>query len=288
MGVPAPRSVHARLIINGIYSGLYALTEQIDGRFARYNFSDGTGNIYKEVWPLDMNGQPHPEYFYINALKTNEDENPSVVLIQSFAKEIAASNSGSIQDVILKWMDVKEIISFAVVDRVIRNDDGPFHWYYIEENYWNHNYYWYEDPTKKRFHLIPWDLDNAFENLTSTINSVTCIADDWGEITNDGNPFPFGAYSFQQRSAASEKLTAGWVTFKSEYKQYLINFLEDPFSESQINSQLDKWTEQIRAATIEASQMYYDAISVYKWENSLTNLKAQLDVVREKFAKKIQ
>ena len=33
MGVLAPRSVHAKLIINGKYSGLYALTEQIDENF---------------------------------------------------------------------------------------------------------------------------------------------------------------------------------------------------------------------------------------------------------------
>ena len=52
MGVVAPRSVHARLIINGTYYGVYALTEQIDEQFIAYNYADVSGNLYKEVWPI--------------------------------------------------------------------------------------------------------------------------------------------------------------------------------------------------------------------------------------------
>ena len=47
MGVPAPRSVHARVIINGQYMGLFALTEEVDGRFTRENFDDGKGTQEK-------------------------------------------------------------------------------------------------------------------------------------------------------------------------------------------------------------------------------------------------
>lgn len=46
MGVHAPRSVHARLIVNGEYVGLFSLVEQIDRRFTRENFDDGTGNLH--------------------------------------------------------------------------------------------------------------------------------------------------------------------------------------------------------------------------------------------------
>ena len=34
----------------------YSLVEQIDEQFADYHFSDGTGNIYKEIWPIHSNG----------------------------------------------------------------------------------------------------------------------------------------------------------------------------------------------------------------------------------------
>ena len=52
------------------------------------------------------------------------------------------------------------------MDRRIANDDGFLHFYLTENgNYENHNFYWYEDPINNNFQLIPWDLDNAFENL---------------------------------------------------------------------------------------------------------------------------
>lgn len=189
MGVPGPRAVHARLLINGEFAGLFALVEQIDGRLARYNFDDGTGNVYKEVWPINENGNAHPLSTYLNHLETNKDENPSAELIQAFGQEIAGAHDSTLQSVIAKWMNVPEIISYAVVDRTIRHDDGPFHWYCGGTDCSNHNYFWYEDPTAKKLHLIPWDLDNAFENIITNANPVTPIADDWGEISAGCAPF---------------------------------------------------------------------------------------------------
>ena len=84
MDVPAPRAIHARLLVNGKYMGLFALIEQIDGRFTRQNFEDGTGNLYKEIWPLRSNGNPFSEQEYLENLKTNKDENPNAAMIRSF------------------------------------------------------------------------------------------------------------------------------------------------------------------------------------------------------------
>ncbi|MEM7373119.1 MAG: CotH kinase family protein [Bacteroidota bacterium] len=283
MGVPGPRSVHARLIINGEYVGLFALTEQIDGRFARYNFEDGSGNVYKEVWPLTSNGQAQASNAFLSALKTNEDENPSVELMRSFAKEIAKADESEAQAVVSKWMNVDEIISYAVVDRAIRADDGPFHWYCGGGNSCsNHNYYWYEDPSELQMHLIPWDMDNAFENIASNANPVTPIADEWGETSANCNSFPYGAFGLRQRSAACDKLIAAWAMFETEYDQKLLDFKAGPFTESQVNSLLDRWANQIRDAIAEADQLHGDAISVAKWESELNDLKADLAVARNK------
>ena len=282
MGVQAPRSVHARLIINGQYSGLYALTEQIDGRFARHNFTDGTGNVYKEIWPVDMYGKVYPEWVYIDHLKTNEEGNPSASIIRSFAADIASTPRTELKPVIEKWMDVETIISFAVVDRCIRNDDGPFHWYCGGSGHCsNHNYYWVEEPTESKLYLIPWDLDNAFENMIENVNPVTPIADDWGEITEGCEPFNYGEFRFLQRSAACDKLTAGWVLFDEEYQRLLTEFLDGPYSEVSVNQQLDIWKEQIYTASLEANQTHADALSMGSWLEGLGYLKSSIDHVRE-------
>ena len=66
-------------------------------------------------------------------------------------------------------------MSQLAVDRTIRHDDGPFHWYCDDGTVarcGNHNFF-YEDPTAGSITMIPWDLDSAFSN-----------------ILGDGNPLP--------------------------------------------------------------------------------------------------
>jgi hypothetical protein len=65
----APRVVHVLLKINGKYAGLFAHVEQIDGRFTRNHFRDGSGNLYKEVWPIDADGIAMEESRLMDALR---------------------------------------------------------------------------------------------------------------------------------------------------------------------------------------------------------------------------
>ena len=282
MGVEAPRSVHARLMINDDYSGLYALTEQIDGSFTDYHFDDQNGNVYKEVWPLTNDGTPTNEQSFIVALKTNEDDNPSVALMSNFAEKLSMAADAELQNIISEYMDINKIVSFAVVDRAIRNDDGPFHWYCEVGGCGNHNYYWYEEPNNQKINLIPWDLDNAFENILSNANPVTPIADDWGETSNNCQPFPYGSFFIYQWSAACDKLIGGWASYEQEYKDLKTKFINDPFSASTVNGLIVAWSEQIRAATQEADEEHSDALSVQEWENNLYEFMDQLEFARNK------
>ena len=281
MGVPAPRSVHARLKINGNYVGLFALTEQIDGRFTRQNWTDGSGNLYKEIWPVNEHGEAYPESVYISKLETNEDENPSASLIRTFGAEIQSAHADSLRPVIEKWMDTDMIMRFIVVDRTIRNDDGPFHWYCNSQGECgNHNYYWYEETGVDKLHLIPWDLDNAFENIAGDANPVTPIADEWGETSGNCEAFAYGIWGRMQRSAACDKLTAGWVSYETEFYQLKQQFLEGPFAEANVDLLLDTWADQVREATREANSLHNDALSVDEWEAALAKFREDLALVR--------
>jgi hypothetical protein len=277
MDIPSPRSVHARLMINGAYNGLFALTEQIDGRFVKQNFDDDDGNLYKEIWPLSFWGSPFSEQEYKDALKTNEDENPDVSLIRGFGQDLASSSLVEGRQIVEEYMDLDEIISYAVVDRTIRHDDGPFHWYCFN-GCASHNFYWYEEPNEQKLHLIPWDMDNAFENIIQNNNPVTSIADDWGEVSN--NCFPFQYSNLFQWSAACDKLTAVWASYASEYQTKKNELINGPMSKASTDAMLDLWAEQIRSATEEASLIHDDAVSISEWEYYLNELKDQLEFAR--------
>ena len=281
MRVPAPRAVHARLNINGIYTGIYALVEQIDSRFIKENFDDDEGNLYKEIWPLSSAGMPYPVDDYVNALKTNENDHPNVDLIRDFGQKIAMADEENLQEIISAHMNTNEIVSYAVVDRLIRNDDGAFHWYCDDGVCTNHNYYWYEEPSTAQLHLIPWDLDNAFENILSNTNPVTPIADQWGGSRNDCEPFGYGPWALSQKSAACDKLTRGWAKYTETYETLKIQFINGPFSVAQIDQQIETWVTQITEAHQEANNLYEDAESEESWVNEINLFKAQLKKARQ-------
>jgi len=53
--IPAPRSNHVELYINGDYYGLYINVEHIDEQFVFSRFGNRGGNLYKCLWPADLN-----------------------------------------------------------------------------------------------------------------------------------------------------------------------------------------------------------------------------------------
>lgn len=280
MGVPAPRSTHARLVVNGEFVGLFAFTEQIDGRFTRFNFDDGKNNLYKEIWPIDGNGEGYPEQAYIDLLKSNRDENPSAALIASFGQEIAAATDNTeLKEVIENRMDLDKIMSLLVVDNTIRNDDGPMHFYCDDTNCGNHNYYWYEEVSRNKLHLIPWDMDSAMENIEVVTNPYLEIVDSYGETSSDCQPFTNGVGA-NQRSAACDKLIQGWVSYQDEYQSKVDQFKSGPFSAAQVNPLLDKWSAQIKDAVIEASEVDDTTLDEGSWEFRVDELKSQLEFAR--------
>lgn len=286
MGVPAPRTVHARLIINKKYSGLYGLVEEIDNRFAEYFYKEGKGNVYKEVWPVNPNGEPQSDKVLIEGLKTNEEEQ-DIKFIKEFGQAIAASNSSNSKEVISKYMKINEILSYIVVDRAIKHDDGPFHWFCADATIGsceNHNYYWFEDKKNKKMHLIPWDMDGAFEQVLLTSNPYTGIADKLGQISNNCLPFSFGA-GRRQRSAACDKLTAAWLGFGPEYDAVKKDFLNNFVKNDKILSQLEVWAKQIEPFIMEADQIHNKGIdkeiskkttTMIVWGNAVNALRSQV------------
>lgn len=155
-GVDTSRIAPARLYINDELQGLFFAVEEIDGRYAKTHYPDGgNGNLYKEVWPRTG----LPDQHFIEALKTNEDS-PDVADMQGFATAIATTTDQTFRDDMQPWVDVDSVLHYIAVDRAIKNWDGIMAFY---SPVMPHNYYWYhDDGPNKRFHLIPWDMDNTF------------------------------------------------------------------------------------------------------------------------------
>lgn len=237
-GLAAPRTVHARLLINGKFEGLFAVVEQIDGRFTRARFDEGgEGNVYKEVWPLYMDAERYQE-----ALETNEDEQPSMERMLAFNRAIAAG-----EPTVGPFLNADYLARYLAVDRVIVNDDGALHFYCDKTSgrSWNHNFYWYEAVVGEQFWLIPWDMDHSFEGSpwvrlnpawTETA-PCECTASDFGS----------------QVPASCDPLVKQFIEHEEAVEREIDAFVSGPFAADRVDEKLRKWADQIRPVVIEAA-----------------------------------
>ena len=279
MGVAAPRAVHARLVINGEFQGLFALIEQIDGRFSRDRFADGgKGNVYKEVWPIHTTAQP-----YLDALKTNEDENPDVSPMIRFATELQNATDATIESVLARWLDLDNIMAFLAVDRAIENWDGIVGFWCFNGGCGNHNFYWYGNERDDFLTLIPWDMDNTFDSPNFFLQLGQPV---WDASPVDCTPVEVfdipGLGPISRRGASCDPLIR-WlgVTLRPGYLAATETLLDGPFAPANVTANLDKWEAQIADAVAEdgngrGTTLWLSELSAMRL--AVTTLRAQLEV----------
>jgi hypothetical protein len=255
-GLAAPRAVHARLLINGTFAGLFSLVEEIDGRFTDSRFTAaGDGNLYKEVWPKWTDAS-----VYQPALRTNRGEpDTSVDRVVRFAQGLeAAADDAAVIALSNEWMDPVYLMNYIAVDRTILNDDGIFHWYCnLPSNIFvgynpgacsNHNYFWYEEDRSDRLWLVAWDVTLALKGETS----VTRIVDEWNVPTTACTPKTAGG-GWQQIPPSCDKLVKAWGTQSDAYKAAIKRFLDGPFAAANVDAKLAAWQTQIMPVVTEAA-----------------------------------
>jgi spore coat protein H len=233
MGVVAPRSAHARLIINGEDWGLFSLVEDVDGRFTDHHFDGGDGNLYKEAWPGNADAELLAE-----ALETNEEVADHSGFLD-FQSSLLDAPPGERASVLEQYLDVDVTLAYLAVDRALTNWDGVTAFYCYGDDYCeNHNYYWYQDELEPRFVLIPWDLDNTFE--TSPLTGVPDLFEPAEDCTI------YEAMGRSLRSSACDPLLGGLVASGgARYVAQLDRLLEGPFAPGVLQGWIDELEAQL-------------------------------------------
>jgi spore coat protein H len=268
MGVASPRTAYVRLVINGKLEGLFLAVEQIDGRFTRSRFSEGgEGNLYKEVWPVYDD-----PVVYRNALESNKGDTTNVDKMLAFAQTLKTMPKAS-----TAWVDRDYTLRYIAVDRVLRNDDGVFHFYCGGSGnnpgpFGNHNYYWYEAEHAGRMWLIPWDLDVSLANEPRTF-----IDFEWSAQTTCMCHIAIG---FPQRAPSCDPLVAQFAMWRDDYDSMVDTFLSGPFAQDAVDAKLDAWSKQIAPFVDEAAGLG-GAPDGVQWDDELLQLRYVLQGVRD-------
>ncbi|MGL1903423.1 MAG: CotH kinase family protein [Fibrobacterales bacterium] len=267
MGVTAPRTSYARVQINGIDNGLYIAIENIDGRFTRDHFNGGEGNLYKQVMPITPSNKVQSTSTFTTTLKTNEDDSPSIGLMNSFASDLSTADSSTVKDILKKWMDIDEILAHMLVNRVVSHWDSP--WCLMNFAGINgKNYYWYEDGERKKFTLIPWDLDNILSDHTDFMHFFTGFS--YISPGTPMTPLPTSPKFSACKSSSSRysyplcnNLFQGLKLFEDEYLEQVKKFDEKVYPH--IATKIGEWQQLITPITQEMNTKYGDPVP---WPNN--------------------
>lgn len=224
IGMKSTRANHVEVYLNGQYYGLYISVEHIDDEFLNKNFADDSGNLWKCLYPADLNylGNDPNTYKNLNdngrpayELTTNESESDFselVHLISILNNTPIASLADSLESVIV----VPEVLKYFAMNILVGEWD----------DYWSlmNNYYLYHEPTKDIFHLIPYDYDNTF-------------GIDWFNINwTNANPYNYPKVSGGYRPLAERLMQV------PQYRNLYTHFLE--FYRTHVY-QLSNWQNRI-------------------------------------------
>lgn len=274
MGIYAPRSVHSKLYINGVYKGVYATTEEIDGRFTDYWWGKGLGdgNLYKETWPVHTDAA-----YYVKGQQTNEKA-PTIIpptKILKFAQALTATGA-NMPKIIDEAMGMDYMMRMMAVDVGINHFDGPRTFYCGGEIGMcaeGHNFFFYEAGEKLVF--LAWDLDHTLDAnpIHDTIPGLR-----WNMVPADckKNYLVYGSWVGPPGCDKMYRGLAGAGAAKFQAAMKI--FLDGPFNVPRMIADIDRWAAQISDGVL----MDPTGPGFVLWQTRIATLKTNLPMIRTK------
>ena len=144
IGVPAPRTGYAWVVVNGEQYGLYLNIEPYNDDFLTHNFADPTGNLYEGNYGDDLDSD-------VTRFELDEGTDTSREGLHRLA-ELALQPGDAVFYAPESPLDTDEVLSYIAGEAFIGHFDG----YRLP-----HNYFIYHEPTLDKFAYMPWSLDQA-------------------------------------------------------------------------------------------------------------------------------
>jgi hypothetical protein len=159
-GVPAVRSAHAWVRVNGEPYGLYALLESEDRQFVGRWFDDDEGSFF-EVWDVDF----YDAYIPYFEWEFGEDDRTN---LQGVADALESSGPGAIQNV-REHLDLDGFLQYWAVGAFVGQFDAyPY-------SYPGDDCSVYDDRETGVLHFIPHGMDEAFAGFENPVDWVNGI-----------------------------------------------------------------------------------------------------------------
>jgi CotH kinase protein len=171
--VPAPRTTWARVSVNGEHFGLYSVVETVDDTFLRRWWADGSGRMWEGAYGVDLTSS------YIASFEFDEGADDDRTVLEEIAAILDDGTTDDHLEALEHLVDMDEFLSNMAVEAVSLHWDG-----YTTAN----NYRLYEDPVSGRISIIPWGVDQTWQDyyygpyngygnlLEACVANATCLA----------------------------------------------------------------------------------------------------------------
>lgn len=148
-GLPAARTSHGLVNLNGVPLGIYVVTESIDTEFLGRVFGaeNDQGNLY-EGRKADFTETAKLELKDEDDERTRED-------IEALAGVVLSTPPDKLEETLRLWMDLDKFITAFAFETAINHFDG----FAFNRN----NYYLYNNPEDDRFVFIPHGMDRIVQ-----------------------------------------------------------------------------------------------------------------------------
>lgn len=186
-GLIASRACHTEVYINGRYYGLYINVEHVDEEFLKKRYPDDSGNLWKCLWPADLQylGENPAPYITLGGdrpayeLSTNESGMDFSQLIR-LTRILNNTSPAALPDSLETTLDVTSVLKYFAMNILTGQWD----------DYWSNmnNYYLYHEPAAGVIHVIPYDYDNTFGIDWFNIDWMTVDPYNFPKITAGARP----------------------------------------------------------------------------------------------------
>ena len=168
MGIPAPRVSHARLYVNGQFSGLYSVVEEIDKKMLARLFGSigedvqNDGYLYEynwiDEWRAGYLGSGLDAYKTRFTAKTHESKSDEDLYrpIESLVRLISDTPSSGLVAAISDRLDLTAFVRYIAVQNFLAENDG------FVGNWGINNFYLYRLENQTKHVFIAWDASETF------------------------------------------------------------------------------------------------------------------------------
>jgi spore coat protein CotH len=155
LGLPASRATHARLYVNGEYSGLYLLVEDIDERFLAERFPGAIGDLYEYEWIepyyFEYRGPDPAAYSPVPFKPQTNKKTGDVAALPALFRAINESSDDDFVTQVDAVLDLRHLVNYLAAESFLTETDSLLSTDGVT------NFFLYRLPATGRFLFLPWD-----------------------------------------------------------------------------------------------------------------------------------